>query len=104
MLMSHLLDINRIVFCMGAYKADVDNSVRIVDLHNQPVVVALDVEHNAVVAEDARLPILRFDLGRAIPVLSLDLPVPSQKGLLGIGMGLPECPERLLGDNSHMGI
>ncbi len=74
---------------MRADKADVGHPAPIVDLHYKPVVVALNVEHNTVVTDDTRVPVLRFDLSRGIPVLSLNLPVPSQKGLLGIGITLP---------------
>src|SRR2546425_908677 len=99
--MSYLLDVNRIVFCMRAHKADVDHSVRIVDLHYKPVVVALNVEHNTVIANDARAAVLRLDLSWGIPVFSFHLPVPSQEWLLGIGVNLPEPSEHLLGDDPH---
>src|SRR5437773_909410 len=99
--MSHLLDVNRIVFCMCAHKTDVDHSVWIVDLHYKPVVVALNVEHNTVIANDACAAVLRLDLSWSIPVFLLHLPVPSQERLLGIGVTLPELSERLLGNDPH---
>jgi len=39
---------------MRTHKADVDHSVRIIDFHHESVIVALNVEHNTVIAHDAR--------------------------------------------------
>lgn len=36
---------------MGAYEPNPHHAISIVDFHNQPVVVALDVEHHTVVCQ-----------------------------------------------------
>src|SRR5437867_3758170 len=99
--MSHLLRVDRIVLSVRADKSDVDHAVRVVDLHHEPVVVALDVEHHAVVTNDARAAVLRLDLGRSLPVLLFDFPVPRKKGFLRVRISLPELPERLFSDDPH---
>src|SRR5690349_14234743 len=102
--MSHLLDVDGVMFRVGAHETDVDHAVGVVGLHNQPVIIALDVEHDPVVPRDARIPILRFNLSWSIPVLFFDLSVPSQKRLLRVGMALPKRPESLLGYDPHRNI
>src|SRR5271163_4403396 len=100
--MSHLLDVNRVVFCMRTHKADVDHSVRIIDFHHESVIVALNVEHNTVIAHDARAAVLRLDLRRCVPVLSLNFPVPVEKRIFSFVMTLPELTQPLLGNYPHV--
>jgi hypothetical protein len=50
--MLHLLYIDSVVFSVRTNKADVDDSVLVVDLHDQSIVISFDVEHCAAVLED----------------------------------------------------
>lgn len=48
MLISHLLHVDLIVFFMRADETHIYDPVRIIDLHNEPVVISFDIEHNPI--------------------------------------------------------
>src|SRR5258705_2448423 len=99
--MSHLLRVDPVVLGVRSHESDVDDPIRIVDLHHQPIVVALDVEHHAVAGDDARCPVLRLDLCGSIPVLLHNFAVPCEKRLLRVRVSLPKLSERLFRDDPH---
>src|SRR2546427_4923797 len=101
MLMSHLLRVDLVVLSVRADEADVDQPVRVVDLHHESVIVALDVEHHSVVTDDARCSVLRLDLRGVVPILLLDFAVPREKRLLRVRVQLPELPEWPFRDDPH---
>src|SRR2546425_11689613 len=101
MLMSHLLRVDLVVLSVRADEADVDHPVRVVDLHHESVIVALDVEHHSVVTDDARCSVLRLDLRGVVPILLLDFAVPREKRLLRVRVQLPELPEWPFRDDPH---
>jgi hypothetical protein len=73
--MLNCLHINFVVFGVRADKADVDCSIRIIDLHDQSIIVSFDVKHHPVAFDDARISKFIFDFGRVVPVFFLDFPV-----------------------------
>lgn len=89
---------------MCSHEPNVDHAIGVVDLDDESVVVALDVEDNPAVADDAGAPVFLFDLRWRGPVLLLDLAVPSQEGLLRVGVCFPEFPEGLLGYDPHANL
>jgi hypothetical protein len=51
---SNGLGVDHVILTVGTDESDVDNPIRIVDPHHDPVLVAGDIEHCAAVLEDAR--------------------------------------------------
>src|SRR2546426_4172190 len=99
--MSHLLRVDLVVLGVRSHKPDVDHPIGVVDPHHEPVVVALDVEHHAVVADDARASVLLLDLRGGIPILLLDLAVPREQRLFRVSVLLPKLAESFLRDDPH---
>lgn len=89
---------------MSAHETHVDDPVRVVDLHHEPVVIALDVEDHPIARDDAGASVLGLHLGRRIPIFLLDFPIPGEKWLSSIGMPLPKLPERPLRDDPHLSV
>jgi hypothetical protein len=86
---------------MRADGADVARSVRIVDRDDQAVLVALDVEYNSVLADDARVRVDALDVRRRVPVGPPRIVVPRSQGLLSLRVLLPELSKRSASDDPH---
>ncbi|MEO5368850.1 MAG: hypothetical protein H7833_02095 [Magnetococcus sp. DMHC-1] len=78
-----------IILVVGSDKPDVHDAVGIVDLHDQPVLVASHVENNPISREEAGMAELVLDIGRGFPVCLGHKGMPSFKGTLAIQVGLP---------------
>jgi hypothetical protein len=105
--MLHLRHVNAIVVAVRADPLDPDDRLLEVHRHDQPVVVALDVEHNAVGRDDTRRRVEPLQVGRAGPASPLDLVEPGiqrglQRRLVPVpGAGLDELPQRAPGNDPH---
>ena len=74
------------------------------DTDHQHVIVALDVEHDAPVLQDARIADLRLDIGRLAPLRLGRQIKPDLQRLLGIRVLEPEVSQRLECKHSHLPI
>jgi hypothetical protein len=60
----HRPNINPVVFLVGSEPLDKNNPSLIINGGYKSIVISFNVEHNAVFASDACIPITLFDLGR----------------------------------------
>lgn len=74
----------------------------ILDLSNQPIGVALDVENDAIAWQKVRRAKDRPDFGRTCPRRPLDDREPKAKRLLGIGVLLPKFDERVPAEDAQL--
>ena len=86
---------------MCADKPDVGNSIRVVELYDQSILVSRYVENDAVIINNARVAEHCLHIMRALPVRRLDLSVPGLEWLCGIPVMLPEIPQCSPLDYSH---
>src|SRR5229473_416531 len=99
--MLYLLRIDFVVFVVRSDESDIDHAVRIVDPHNQSIVVALNIEHHATALKDACAPVLLLHLCWSVPIFLLDFAIPSLQRLFGLRKLLPEDAQGPFGDDSH---
>src|SRR5690606_36145184 len=88
---------------MGTDELDVDGLEPVGNGDDQPIVINLDVEHHAIVADEAGVGVAAPDVLRRRPSGMPGFVVPSLEGLLGIRVAFPETPQGADGDNSHSG-
>ena len=86
---------------MRTDKPDVSYPVRVVELHNQPVLVACYVENNSVIPDNASVSEHGLYFMRTLPVSVLDLPIPGFEGPLSIRVVLPEISQGSPFDYPH---
>ncbi len=89
---------------MGSNKTDVDDPVRLVDLHHEAVLVPPDVEAHAIVFEDAGAGIVPLYGCRKSPICGAGKFEPGPQGLLSVSVYFPECPEGPARDDPHEAI
>ncbi len=58
---------------MRSHPFDKDNLPLVVDRRHQPIVVAFDIEHDPVAANDAGCTVVAFHISRTVPLGSLRL-------------------------------
>ena len=68
---------------------------------SQAIVIALDVEDDPAILEDAGAAVVRLDIRRLAPDSLLHLIGPGFQGLLGIRVSIPEIPQIADGNDSH---
>jgi hypothetical protein len=93
--MLHLGHVDPVVLGVRAEELDEHDLRRIVDRHDQPVGVPLDVEHDALVADDARGPVPAPNMVRPTPLRTLDLLEPDLERVLSVailGPGMLQGP------------
>ncbi len=86
---------------MRSDEADVAHAVRIVDRDDQAIRVALDVEYDSVLGDDARVRVDALDVRRRAPVSLPRVVVPGPQRLFGVGVLLPELSKRTASDDPH---
>lgn len=74
---------------MRSHETDISNPVRVIKLHDQPVFVSGDIEDNTVTADDTRMPVLRFDIDRTLPVSTLGFSKPCTQRLFRVAVAGP---------------
>src|SRR5690349_10167428 len=79
----------------------VAHAVRIVDLYNQPILVALDIEHHTAAFDDACAAVLLLHLCRLIPVFLFHFAIPSLHRLFGLRKSLPKRTQGAFRYDSH---
>ena len=94
-------DVDAVVRLMRADESDVAHPILVVDGDHEAILVAADVEHQAVLTNDARRRVQALNIGRRLPVGVQNVVIPSPQRLLCIGILFPEFPERAAGDDSH---
>jgi len=80
---------------MSADKPDVDDSVRIVDPDDDPVLVPGNIKDNAPIPEDARAANVPFDVRWLCPIGLPYLPKPSHNRLARVGNGSASIKKNL---------
>src|SRR5436309_1283802 len=86
---SDLPNVDLIVFLVRPDEVHEDHRKLVVDPHDEPVVVALDVEHHAI-ADNARVAVLPLYVRWRPPVLLLHLPEPGEERSFGVRESVPE--------------
>ena len=71
---------------MGADKADEQDRCIVVDLHNEPVGIPLDVEYHPVAGQHVSGRIAPLDVGGRFPLCSDSFMEPHFQGSFGIGV------------------
>src|SRR5664280_2014403 len=94
-LLSNGLRVDPIVLPVRADEPDVDDTIRIIDPHHDPVLVAGDIEYRATVVENACAADGSLDVRRRRPVSFPDLPVPSHQWFARISMRGASADESL---------
>src|SRR5687768_18300926 len=99
---SNLLGVNSLILGMGSQKANEDQKKRcILDLGNQTVRVALDVEDHSIAGEKVRRPEGSTDVLRSQPGRPLDNREPQPERPFGVGMLFPELNQRAPVENTQ---
>jgi hypothetical protein len=78
---------------MSADEFHVKRAKAIGDGDNDSIVIALDVEHNATIFQNAGAAVLRFDLRGLSPVCLMNFVYPCFQGLLTIRVFAPELAQ-----------
>ena len=86
---------------MSSHKADPHHSISIVDLDNQPVMVAFDIKHYPIIHQKGSTWIISFDVIGSSPLSFFRFLVPSLELLLAVLVINPEVPKCFLGNNSQ---
>lgn len=86
---------------MQTHIANIDDALPIGYDDHESVVIALDVENDAIIPDQAGIAVSIFDVGRSTPIGLFDVMIPRPKRLLGIGVLLPEVTQGLQGDDPH---
>lgn len=93
--------VNQIVLGVRADEFHVNSLEAIGHRHHQSIVIALDVEHDPAILQNAGTTVLRLDVRRLAPVRLLHLIHPRLQGLLGVRIGFPERSQVADGNDSH---
>ncbi len=94
-------DINGIVVCMCAYEANVNNSIWVIDLHDQSVLIARNVKCHPVSRQHASRSEMRFQGRGRSPVGVSYFLMPGFQRALGLWISFPEGPQSSFGNNAH---
>lgn len=86
---------------MRTDKSYVSDSVRIIEIDNQPVFVAGNPKNDAIASYCACVAIHGLNILRALPICSLRFLKPGLQGLFGIAVSFPEITERGPFDDPH---
>jgi hypothetical protein len=85
-------------------KTDVDHSIRVIDLHNQAVLIAANIEHYTAPLQDTGISVLGFNICGRGPVSLGYLSVLIFQRFFSVGKPpilLPELPQGALGNNPY---
>jgi len=89
---------------MTANESDEHESLAVPHKHNQPVVVAFDVEHHTLVGNERGVSVSCLDIRRGLPPCPASQGIPSLKRGLGVRVLLPKGLERCDGSDSYCPI
>lgn len=90
-----------VVLLVGADELHVDDLQLVRNGHDQPVIIAFDVEDHATVLQHAGAAVQRLDVCGLSPGRIRCFLIPSLQRLLGVGMALPEGSKGGHGNYSH---
>lgn len=98
-----VLHVDKVVLGMCANEFDPDDARLVLDLNYKAVFIACNVEHYAVVAADACMPVLGFHVLRGCPAAFECLVMPTLQRAFGISVlrGFPKLFECAFGNNPH---
>ena len=91
-----------VVLAVAANQSDEHQSLAVSHKHNQPVVVAFDVEHDTLVGNERGISVSCFDIRRGLPPCTASQGIPSLKRGLGVRALFPSelCPTNQLSQSS----
>src|SRR5580658_4870055 len=90
-----------VVLGVRADEANVDGEERVFDGDDDPILVALQVEDDAVAREDACRRVTHLDVLGAAPVAALELVEPGEERLPSIGVLVGKRPDRRAVEDAH---
>jgi hypothetical protein len=99
--MSDLGGVDLVVLGMRSEELDKDDLGGVVDGHDQPVGVAFDIEDDALVADDARGPVLAPNSIRTTLLCRFDFLEPSPERILRVAVSVPRGLKRPSGNDPH---
>lgn len=89
------------IFSVSAYFLDKKDSVKIADEDNNTVVVAPDVEDDAIAGKEVRRPITVLDILRSFPIRRFSVVQPSRQGWPRVRVFAHELFDQLSACNRH---
>jgi hypothetical protein len=84
--------IDRIILSVCADESDIHDSIRVIDLHDKPVLIPHPIEDDPIALQDAGRTKVRFDSPWRCPIAVSDLLMPGFQRTLGLWVSLPEVP------------
>jgi len=64
---SDLLRIGAVVFNVGSHESNVQDSVYVIDVYDESVLVAANIENDAISSEETCMPVSALNVFRSIP-------------------------------------
>lgn len=86
-------------------ETEINDSIGIIDLYDEAVLIAADIEYNPTSFEDASVSIVGFDIRWRSPISTTHLSMPIFKRSLSIRVlpsSFPKLPQRPLSNNPHI--
>lgn len=99
---SHRGGVDTVILGMRADKPDVAHAIGIVNGHHEAVVIAFDVEHDAIVTNEAGVRVDLLDGRWRTPLRPLRVVVPRTQWLFSVRMSSPKLTQCALSDDSHV--
>ena len=93
--------VDPVVLGVGPDKADEEKPTPVVNSHDETIAVAVNVEDDAVIREDARRRVLALDVVRRRPIGPSHFSKPSSERMFGVLIAAPECLERAAREDPH---
>ncbi len=78
---------------MRTDEADINNAILVIDSHDEPILVALDVENNSVSGDNAGTDINVFDVFRGFPLGLIGILISGSQSTFCIRMFFPKVSE-----------
>src|SRR5689334_15464481 len=92
---SNFLRVDHVVLSVRSNEPDVNNPVRIVDPHHQPILIARYIKDHAAILEDTRAADRPLHVRRSCPVRCLGLSIPSHQWLTWVVMSTASAEDGL---------
>ena len=89
---------------MGADKANIHDLIGVIDGNDKSIVIAANVEYDAIIGDDTRGSIELPNVVWRSPSRMLSVMVPGFERLLGVGMPFPECTQGFTGNDTHAAV
>jgi hypothetical protein len=93
--------IDCIVLSICADQSYIHHSVRVIDLHDEPILIPRDVKNDPIALQDTSCTKVSVDGRWGRPIGERDLLMPGFQGTFCLWVSLPEAPQRPLGNDAH---